>query len=129
MNTFLEKVTRSPNAASRIAAASLINESRSRDSRRSISGNMAVDSVGGVIRSKVGEAGAAHDHRLDAGGARPFGMAAGARLAAGEGKVEHRRWAQQQGVGAAILGLGDDHGAPPSGLDQGGDVVGGEIGQ
>src|ERR1700758_2561689 len=101
MNTFLEKVTRSPNVASRIAAASLINESRSWESRRSISGNMAIDPIRGVIRSEVGEvrrcvdvareAWAAHDHRLDAGGARLLGMAAGARLAAGEGEIEHRR--------------------------------------
>src|SRR6266481_1853593 len=100
MNTFFEKVTRSPNAASRIAAASLISEARSRESRRSISGNMAIDSVRGVVRSeggKVGrcvdvacEAGEAHDHRLDAGGARPLGMPAGAGLAAGESEIEHR---------------------------------------
>src|SRR5258708_22698674 len=100
MNTFLEKVTRSPNAASRIAAASLINVSRSRESRRSISGDMAINPIRRVIRSKVGKVGrrvdvarqarAAHDHRLDAGGARLLGMAAGTPLAAGEGKIEHR---------------------------------------
>src|SRR5260370_19166489 len=125
MNTFLEKVTRSPNAASRIAAASLINESRSRQSRRSISGNMAVNSVRGVIRSEIGEvgrrvdvarqAGAAHDHRLDAGGARLFGVAAGARLAAGEGEIEHGRRAEQQGVGAALPGPRGGHVAPARG--------------
>src|SRR6267154_2869205 len=127
MNTFFEKVTRSPNATSRSAAASRISEARSRDSRPSITGNMAIDSVRGVVRSEGGEVGRcvdvaretgeAHDHRLDAGGARPFGMPAGAGLAAGEGKIEHRWRAQQQGVGAAVLGLGDDNGALPAGLD------------
>src|SRR5579883_1570657 len=46
MNTFLEKVTRSPKAASRIAAASRINEARSRDRK---SGDMAEDPVRRVI--------------------------------------------------------------------------------
>src|SRR5260221_13122047 len=127
MNTFLEKVTRSPNAASRTAAASLIREVRSRDRRRSISGDMAVDPVRGMVRSKTGEvgrsvdiageAGAADDPRLYAGGARPLGMAPRARLAGGETEVEHSGGPHEQGVGAAILGLGDDHGALPAGLD------------
>src|SRR5947207_14541755 len=110
MNTFLEKVTHSPNAASRIAAASLINEARSRVSRRSISGNMAIDPVRGVIRGKACEvgrrvdvprqAGAAHDHRLDAGGARLLGMAAGAPLADRADEIPPRRRAQHRGEGA-----------------------------
>src|SRR5436853_1044016 len=101
MNTFLEKVTRSPKAASRTAAASLISEARSRDNRRSISGNMAIDPVRRVIRSEAGEvgrrvdvarqAGAPHDRGLDAGRARQLGMAKRARLAGGESEPEHRR--------------------------------------
>src|SRR6516164_5051106 len=115
MNTFLEKVTRSPNVASRIAAASPTSEARSRDSRRSISGDMAISPVRGVIGNKGGEVGrridvarearAAHDYWFHAGGARPFGMPSSARLAGGEGEFEHCRWPHQQGVGAAILGL------------------------
>src|ERR1700748_1323170 len=101
MNTFLEKVTRSPNAASRIAPASAISEARARDSRFSISGNMAVNPVRGVIRNearKVGgrvdvarQARPAHDHRLDTAGTGECGMTVRAGLPGREGEVEHGR--------------------------------------
>src|SRR5262245_61540543 len=129
MKTFLEKVTRSPKWASRIAAASRISEARSRASRRSISGDIAIDPVRWVIRSKVGKVGrrvdiarkawTPYDHRFDPAGARLLGVAAGTGLAAGKGKIEGRRRAQQQGVGSTVLGLGDDHRALPAGLEQG----------
>src|SRR5215475_5866913 len=99
---------------------------------------MTIDSVRRVIGSESGEVGrrvdvarkarSLQDRGLDAGRAGELDMAARARLAGGEGERELCWWLQQQGVGAAVLGLSDDDGALPAGLEQGGNVVGSEIG-
>ena len=57
------------------------------------------------------------------------GMELRAGTAGREGELQHRRRAQQQGVGAAVLGLGDHDVAGAAGLDQRGDIRCGEIGQ
>src|SRR5690242_8719557 len=127
MNTFLEKVTRSPNAASRIAAASRISAARSRDRSDSNSGDISVDPVRRMIGGERGEiarrvdvlrqARPAQDRWLDGSGARLFGMACSTRLLAREGKAQDRRRLEQQRVGPAVLRLGDHHRTLLSGLD------------
>src|SRR5579872_5204789 len=101
MNTFLEKVTRSPKARSRIAAASFIREERSSNSRRSVSGDMTEDLVRRVLGGKVGEVGGrvdvsgearpADDSRFNAGLASELGMAFRAGLVRGKCKADGRR--------------------------------------
>src|SRR6185503_7181187 len=139
MNTFLEKVTRVPKASSRIAAARVISGPRSSESRCWNSGNMTEHLVRGMIGNEGGKVGgrvdvarqarAAHDRGLDAGSPRMLGMTPGARPLARKGESQDRRRLEQEGVGAAVLRLGDHDAAGTAGLDQGGDVGGGEIGQ
>ena len=50
---------------------------------------------------------------------RMVGMEGGAGPVGREGELQHRRRPQQQGIGAAILGLGDDDIAGAAGLDHG----------
>src|SRR5687768_9967965 len=104
MNTFLEKVMRSPNARSRNAAASRISDARSavRNSR-----DMAIAPVGRML-GKCGEVGrrvdvarqtrALHEDGLDALGARLLGMERGTGLGRGEGEADGGRRAKQHGV-------------------------------
>src|SRR6185503_20507837 len=112
MNTFLEKVMRSPKAASRIAAASRISDSRSRVRN---SGDMSEDPV----RRMIGNEGLEIVRRIDVA-CKPrapddcglnthvpgmVGMELRTGTACGEGERQDGRRAQQQGVGAAVLGL------------------------
>src|SRR6185503_2179364 len=105
MNTFLEKVMRSPKAASRIAAASAISEARSRV-RYSLR-DMTVTPVGRMLgeQCEIGgrvdvtrEAGTLHDRGLDALGARLLGMQRRARLSGREGEADDGWRSQQHGV-------------------------------
>src|SRR6185437_11019124 len=98
MNTFLEKVTRSPKAASRSAAAFFIRTGRSAAAARMLwtSGDMAEHMVRGMVGDKLREIGRrvdvacearpAHEHRLDARRAGPFAMQCGAGSIGREGE-------------------------------------------
>src|SRR5260221_3956322 len=106
MNTFLEKVMRSPKAASRIAAASRISEARSRVRK---SGDMTEDPVRGVIGNECPQivrridvarkARAAHQNRLNTHVPRMVGVERRARPRGGEGELQHGPRPQQQGAG------------------------------
>src|SRR4051794_18859892 len=119
MNTFLEKVMRSPNAASRTAAASRISEARSRARNSSDnSSDMAEDPVRRVIGNEglqivrridvARKARPPDDGRLDTRVPRMVGMECGTGTGGRKSECQHRRWPQQQRVGAAVLGLGND---------------------